>query len=305
MIDAAADSSNFFIGKNLEGEKGKIDLSGIKDLYDDDQILEEMKQEGNILLERNDVEEEEDVDENGKRKKKPKTKSQKEIKRIEEESFAKEYQKAGGIQHIICSATLTIDKQGRITPRQAKADKKRKIKQKADSVSKGKKMKKHLVEEDQNLNTIEELCKVLKFRSKNPKIIDLTEEERMPDTLTEKAIRCAIEEKDLYLYYYLQRKAGQSHIIFTNSITCAKRVASVLDFLKVKNHALHSKMQQKQRFKSFDRFKAAVQKIESAPVELGSKPEEDKKMNMIDDNSEGAILVCTDVAARGLDIPNV
>lgn len=26
---------------------------------------------------------------------------------------------------------------------------------------------------------------------------------------------------------------------------------------------------------------------------------------MIDDNAEGAILVCTDVAARGLDIPNV
>jgi len=66
-------------------------------------------------------------------------------------------------------------------------------------------------------------------------------------------------------------------------------------------------MQQKQRFKAFDRFKAAVQKIESKPLELGSKPEEkeDWKPNMIDDNCEGAILVCTDVAARGLDIPNV
>ena len=53
------------------------------------------------------------------------------------------------------------------------------------------------------LNTIEELCKVLKFRSKNPKVIDLTEEERMPDTLDEKAVRCSVEEKDLYLYYYL------------------------------------------------------------------------------------------------------
>ena len=76
MVDAAQDSSNFFIGKNLEGEKGKIDMSGIKDLYDDDQILEDMKLEGNILLERNDVEQEEEVDENGKRKKKQKTKSQ-------------------------------------------------------------------------------------------------------------------------------------------------------------------------------------------------------------------------------------
>jgi len=80
----------------------------------------------------------------------------------------------------------------------------------------------------------------------------------MPATLQEKAIRCAVEEKDLYLYYYLQRKSGQSFIIFTNSITCAKRVASILDFLKVKNYVLHSKMQQKQRLKSLDRFKAAV-----------------------------------------------
>lgn len=152
----------------------------------------------------------------------------------------------------------------------------------------------------EDTSTIDELCKILKFRSKNPKIIDLTDEERMPDTLEERAIRCAVEEKDLYLYYYLQRKAGQSAIIFTNSITCAKRVSSILDFLKVKNYALHSKMQQKQRLKSLDRFKAAVQKIEQKPVELGEKP-----ANMIDSNSEGAILVCTDVAARGLDIPNV
>ena len=49
---------------------------------------------------------------------------------------------------------------------------------------------------------------MLKFRSKNPKIIDLTSDERMPDTLEERAIRCSIDEKDLYLYYYLQRKAG-------------------------------------------------------------------------------------------------
>jgi len=30
----------------------------------------------------------------------------------------------------------------------------------------------------------------LRFRSKNPKVIDLTEEERMPATLKEFAIKC-------------------------------------------------------------------------------------------------------------------
>jgi len=81
-------------------------------------------------------------------------------------------------------------------------------------------------------------------------------------------------------------------------------VSSILDFLKVKNYALHSKMQQKQRLKALDRFKAAVQKIEGdRAVELGDN--KTPNANTIDGNRDGAILVCTDVASRGLDIPNV
>jgi len=51
--------------------------------------------------------------------------------------------------------------------------------------------------------SIEELCKLLRFRSKNPKVIDLTTEEKLPQTLVEKAIKCSKEEKDLFMYYYL------------------------------------------------------------------------------------------------------
>ena len=218
-----------------------IDLNNAQDLFDDDALFEEIKREGNILI---------DTKKEKIEGKKERTKSQKELKQLEDANFAKEYQKAGGIQHIICSATMTIDKQGRITPRIAKAEKKQKLRAKTQTGYKK--------EKEEDLNTVDQLCKVLKFRSKNPKVIDLTSEVRMPATLQEKAIRCAVEEKDLYLYYYLQRKSGQSFIIFTNSITCAKRVASILDFLKVKNYVLHSKMQQKQRLKSLDRFKAAV-----------------------------------------------
>ena len=60
-------------------------------------------------------------------------------------------------------------------------------------------------QEDENAeqNTLDELCKILKFRSKTPKVIDLTDDVRMPSTLLEKAIRCTKEEKDLYMYYYL------------------------------------------------------------------------------------------------------
>lgn len=179
----------------------------------------------------------------------------------------------GGIQHIICSATMTIDNKGRVTPRQLKY-----MKKKGQLLS------------DQK-STMEALCELLKFRSKNPKVIDLTEETqgKMPATLTEYAARCKNEEKDLYMYYFLQQKKGESIIIFCNAITATRRLNSLLDFLKIKNFVLHSKMQQKQRIKNLERFKRSVNEIEAGD---GS-------------NTQSAILVCTDVAARGLDIPYV
>lgn len=111
----------------------------------------------------------------------------------------------------------------------------------------------------------------------------------MPDTLVEKAIRCKKEEKDLYAYYFLREHHDDATIIFCNSISCVRRLTSLLAFLKIPNQwPLHSKMQQRQRLKNLDRFKTAVQKCEAGTS-----------------GGQGAILVCTDVAARGLDIPYV
>lgn len=142
-----------------------------------------------------------------------------------DDKFTKEYTRAGGIQHIICSATLTIDKQGRVTPRGL--EKERRLIAKAKE--KGQKF-------DSKVNTIEELCKILKFRSHNPKIIDLTaEDQRMPETLQEYVVKCSRDEKDLYMYFYLNQRRGESTIVFCNSITCTKRVANMLHFLKMPN----------------------------------------------------------------------
>jgi ATP-dependent RNA helicase DDX24/MAK5 len=158
-----------------------------------------------------------------------------------------------------------------------------------------KKLKKTgLANQKQTVDTLTQLCKTLKFRSKTPKVIDLTEtnesgSQRMPETLKELAIRCKKEEKDLHTYYFLREHHDDATIIFCNSITCVRRLTSLLSFLKVPNQwPLHSKMQQRQRLKNLDRFKTAVQKCEAGTS-----------------GGQGAILVCTDVAARGLDIPYV
>lgn len=94
--------------------------------------------------------------------------------------------------------------------------------------------------------------------------------------ITECRISCAHDQKDLYLYYFLQKHPGRT-IVFSNSIDCVRRLAKLFTILDCQPQALHAKMAQRARLKSLERFT-------SNPLGL---------------------LIATDVAARGLDIPNV
>lgn len=85
--------------------------------------------------------------------------------------------------------------------------------------------------------------------------------------------------KDLYLYALLLYHPNQRVLIFTNSIHSVRRLTPLLQNLNLPTHALHSQMPQKARLRSIERF--------SSPA------------------SPSSILVATDVAARGLDIPAV
>jgi len=85
--------------------------------------------------------------------------------------------------------------------------------------------------------------------------------------------------QDLYLYALLLYHPGKRTLIFTNSIHSVRRLTPFLQNLGLPAHALHSQMAQKARLRSIERF--------SSPSERGS------------------ILIATDVAARGLDVPAV
>jgi ATP-dependent RNA helicase DDX24/MAK5 len=85
--------------------------------------------------------------------------------------------------------------------------------------------------------------------------------------------------KDLYLYALLLHHPNQRVLIFTNSIHSVRRLTPLLQNLNIPTHALHSQMPQKARLRSIERF--------STPI------------------SPSSILVATDIAARGLDIPAV
>ncbi|GFH07561.1 uncharacterized protein HaLaN_02380, partial [Haematococcus lacustris] len=66
-------------------------------------------------------------------------------------------------------------------------------------------------------------------------------------------------------------------LVFANAVTALRRVAALLKVLGLPAHAIHAQQQQRQRLKALDRFKSDDQ----------------------------AVLVASDVAARGLDIPGV
>ncbi|XP_037043946.1 ATP-dependent RNA helicase DDX24 [Bradysia coprophila] len=109
-----------------------------------------------------------------------------------------------------------------------------------------------------------------------PKIVDVTKKSGTADKLTECRIICDLEQKDLYLYYFLQRHPGRT-IVFCNSIDCVKRLGQLFNLLNCQPRPLHAQMNQRQRLKNLEKFTA----------------------------SPTGLLIATDVAARGLDIPNV
>ncbi|XP_012313690.2 ATP-dependent RNA helicase DDX24 [Aotus nancymaae] len=109
-----------------------------------------------------------------------------------------------------------------------------------------------------------------------PKVIDLTRNEATVETLTETKIHCETDEKDLYLYYFLMQYPGRS-LVFANSISCIKRLSGLLKVLDIMPLTLHACMHQKQRLRNLEQFACL----------------------------EDCVLLATDVAARGLDIPKV
>lgn len=100
----------------------------------------------------------------------------------------------------------------------------------------------------------------------------------LPAGLRLAQISCVEEDKDLYLYYFLVRYPGRC-LVFVNTIAALRRVSAMLSLLQpcAVVCTLHAGMQQRARLKHLDRFRDQVH----------------------------AVLVATDVAARGLDIPSV
>ncbi|KAI8165442.1 ATP-dependent RNA helicase [Colletotrichum sp. SAR 10_70] len=128
--------------------------------------------------------------------------------------------------------------------------------------------------------SMEYLLKRLNFREEKPKLIDVNPVAQMAAGLKEGLIECGAMEKDLYLYTVLLLNPNRRTLVFTNSISAVRRLTPFLQNLNLNALALHSQMPQKARLRSVERFTATKEGTTS-------------------------VLIATDVAARGLDIPGI
>jgi len=108
------------------------------------------------------------------------------------------------------------------------------------------------------------------------KMIDVNPEHQMADSLKELKVDCTVHDRDHYLYYFLTEYPGRT-IIFVNAISSVRRLHAILRILQLPCYPLHAQMDQKQRLKNYEAFKADPR----------------------------GIAVATDVIGRGTDIPEV
>ncbi|CCH61396.1 hypothetical protein TBLA_0E03420 [Henningerozyma blattae CBS 6284] len=150
-----------------------------------------------------------------------------------------------------------------------------------EKLDKGNKWNKKKLNQEEELDeVVNKLMEKIHFRQK-PLVVDIDPFEQMNKQIHETLIECGAMERDLYVYYFLIMYGG-STIVFCNSVNSVKRLHDLLKLLKINSFKLNSNMVQKSRLKSIENFTKASRQ-----------------------NNETVVLIATDVAARGIDIPSI
>ncbi|KAI5811638.1 dead box ATP-dependent rna helicase [Peziza echinospora] len=103
------------------------------------------------------------------------------------------------------------------------------------------------------------------------------EEASTVDGLTQGYVVCDSQNRFLLLFSFLKRFQNKKIIVFFSSCACVKYYAELLNYIDLPVLDLHGKQKQQKRTNTFFEFS----------------------------NAKTGTLICTDVAARGLDIPHV
>ncbi|XP_047991779.1 probable ATP-dependent RNA helicase DDX47 [Leguminivora glycinivorella] len=111
----------------------------------------------------------------------------------------------------------------------------------------------------------------------NPVKVEVSTKYQTVDKLQQYYVFIPVKYKDVYLVHILNELSGNSFIVFVATCVGALRAALLLRNLGLAAVPLHGQMSQNNDFAALNKFK----------------------------NKSRSILICTDVASRGLDIPHV
>lgn len=111
----------------------------------------------------------------------------------------------------------------------------------------------------------------------NPVKVEVSRKYQTVENLIQQYLFIPSKYKDCYLAYVLNELAGNSAMVFTNTCNETQRLAIMLRNLGFPAVPIHGKLTQPKRLASLNKFKSG----------------------------ERSILIATDVASRGIDIPHV
>lgn len=121
------------------------------------------------------------------------------------------------------------------------------------------------------------VAKLQRAALKAPVKVEVSHKFQTVKTLVQQYLFIPAKHKDCYLAYVLNEYPGKSALIFTSTVNSTTRTTLLLRQLGMSATCLHGQMAQPKRLGALNKFKAGSRNI----------------------------LVATDVASRGLDIPSV
>jgi ATP-dependent RNA helicase RhlE len=107
--------------------------------------------------------------------------------------------------------------------------------------------------------------------------IQISPKNPVAKNITHAVVFVEMDDKRFFLENILKEYEGSKFVVFVRTKVRAERVVAAMERVQVKSEFLHGGIEQKDRFLILDRFR----------------------------NGENKVLITTDVAARGIDIPDV
>ena len=122
------------------------------------------------------------------------------------------------------------------------------------------------------------VAKLQRASLRNPKKISVNDKFGTPKQLIQEYLFIPAKFKEAYLVYVLFQYLTAATLVFVSTCSGATKLTLALRHLGLKATCLHGQMSQPKRLNALNKFKA---------------------------QEEGSVLIATDVASRGLDIPSV